>query len=95
MNFVRVHTTHVDLDAAVSNSPITITKAAVSLDDPPVIRSALEGRRSLDSLMKPITTVDITTPDPIPSEISSSSVESSQRGRTVDRHPLDESTRKR
>ena len=82
--FVRVHTTHVDLDAAVS-------KTAVSLDDPPIIRSALEGRRSLDSLMKPITTLDITTPDPIPVEISSSSVEeSSPRGRRVDRHPLEE-----
>ena len=90
--FVRVHTTHVDLDAAVSKSPVTITKAAVSLDDPPIIiKSALEGRRSLDSLMKPITTVDITTPDPIPVEKISSVVEvSSQRGRRVDRHPLED-----
>jgi hypothetical protein len=31
--FVRVHTSHVDLDAPVSQSS-TITKAAVSLDDP-------------------------------------------------------------
>ena len=88
---LRVHTTHVDFDAAVSKPPITTDKAAVSLDDPPIIKSALEGRRSLDSLMKPITIVDITTPDPIPVEISSSSVEeSSQRGRRVDRHPLEE-----
>ena len=86
---LRVHTTHVDFDAAVSDLPITTDKAAVSLDDPPIIRPALEGRRSLDSLMKPITTVDITTPDPTPVEISSSSVEeSSQRGRRVDWHPL-------
>ena len=85
--FVRVHTTHVDLDAA----PITITKAAVSLDDPPIIRSTLEDRRSLDSLMKPIVSLDMTTPDPIPVKISSSSVEdSSPRGRRVDRHPLKE-----
>ena len=63
---------HMDLDATVSISPITITKAAVSLDNLPIIRSALEGSHSLDSLMKPITIVDIV-------EISSSSVaESSQ-----------------
>jgi hypothetical protein len=90
--FVHVHTTHVDLDAAVNKPPITITKAAaVSLDDPPIIRSTLEGRRSLDSLMKPTTIADITTPDPIPVEISSSSVgESSQRGQKVDWHYLEE-----
>jgi hypothetical protein len=87
---VRVHTTHVDLDTPVIKSPI-ITKASVSLDDLPIIRSALEGRRSLDSLMKPTTIADITTPDPVSVEITSSGVEeSSQRGRRVDRHPLEE-----
>ena len=81
--FVRVHTTHVDLDTAA--------KSAVSLDDPPTIRPALEGRRSLDSLMKPITTVDITTSNSISVKTSSSNMEeSSQRGRKVDRHPLEE-----
>lgn len=41
--------------------------------------------------MKPITVVDITTPDPIPVEISSSHVEeSSQQARRVDCHPLEE-----
>ena len=90
-DFVRVHTTLVDLDAAVSKPPVTVDKGVVSLDDPPIFRSALEGRRSLDSLMKPITIVDITIPDPISVEISSSSLEeSSQRGREVDRHPLEE-----
>ena len=61
--FVCVHTTHVDLDAAVTKS-LTITKAALLLDDLPIIKS--EDRRSLDSLMKPITAVDVITPDPIP-----------------------------
>ena len=81
--FVHVNTTHVDLPS--------ITKAAVLLDDPPIIKSALEGRRSLDSLMKPITTDDDITPHPIPVEIDSSNVEeSSPRGRSVVRHPLEE-----
>ena len=89
-DLVRVHTTHVDLDTPVTKTP-TITKASVSLDDLPIIRSALEGRRSLDSLMKPTTIVDITPPDPVSIETSSSGVEeSSQRGRRVDRHPLEE-----
>ena len=61
--FVCDNTTHVDLDAAVTKSP-TITKAALLLDDLPIIKS--EGRRSLDSLMKPITAVDVITPDLIP-----------------------------
>ena len=76
LEFVRVHTTHVDLDTVVSKSPgpITITKAAVSLMIP-IIRSALEGRRSLNSLMKPMTAVAMTAPDAIPIEISSSEVD--------------------
>ena len=61
--FVCDNTTHVDLDAAVTKSP-TITKVALLLDDLPIIKS--EGRRSLDSLTKPITAVDVITPDPIP-----------------------------
>ena len=84
--FVRVHTTHVDLDA-----PPISTEAAVSLDDLPIIKSTLEGKRSLDSLIKPTTIVDIASPDPVPVEITSSSVEeSSQRGRRVVRDPLEE-----
>ena len=71
LEFTRVHTTRVDLDAVVSEPPTTITKAILPLDDPP------EGRGSLDAL--------ITTP---PVDILLE--ESSQRGRRVDRHPLEE-----
>ena len=73
------------------NRPSLSPRRPYCLDNPAIIRSGLEGRRSLDFLMKLITTVDITTPDAIPIEIGSSSVEeSSQRVRRVDRRSLEE-----
>ena len=81
--FIHIHTTHVDLDVTVSKPAATITKTAAPLDDP------LEGRHSLDSLTKPIT-VDTTPPDSIPVQnLLSGAEKSSQRGRRVDRHPLE------
>ena len=87
---VHVHRTRVDFDAAVSK----LTEAVLP-DEPPVVRSVLENRYSLDSLVKPIVnTPGATTSDPVPVEIqnpvSSSVQEPFQRGRRVDRHPLED-----
>ncbi|KAF8804465.1 hypothetical protein BYT27DRAFT_7193938 [Phlegmacium glaucopus] len=83
--FTHVHRTHVDLDLAATEP----TDDVKPLDEPPTVRSHLEGRRSLDSLLKPI--ADTTTPVEIQHRILSSVVEeSSQRGRRIDRHPLEE-----
>lgn len=89
--FIPVHTTHVDLHAVVNYKPTTVS--AVNLKPSDELRSPMEGRRSLDSLMKPATTattiVDITTPHFISVERKNVD-QSSQRGRRVDRHPLEE-----
>jgi len=83
--FICVHRTRVDLDLVVGKPTVDVEP----LDEHPTVRSPLEGRRSLDSLMKPIDTATI--PVQVQNPISSSVVkESSQRGRRVDRHPLEE-----
>ena len=72
--FVHVHTTHVDLDTAVSKSPITITKVAVSLMIPRLLGLSWKAD-VVWILMKPMTAVVTTTPDATPdatpAEISS------------------------
>jgi len=84
--FIRVYRTSVDLDLAVSKPTVDVEP----LDEHPTVRSPPEGRRSLDSL-KPITIADTTTPVEVQNSISSNVVEESpQRGRRVDRHPLEE-----
>ncbi|KAF8813169.1 hypothetical protein BYT27DRAFT_6390051 [Phlegmacium glaucopus] len=85
--FIHVHRTHVDLGLAATEPTVDVKL----LNEPPTVRPHPEGRRSLDSLLKPITIADTTTPIEIQNLISSSVVEESpQRGRRVHRHPLEE-----